>query len=78
METVVKSSKLLLFVSTVIAVVLSSCQTDKSEKEFILNNSSKMQKVSENSFVVENLEGYYTAKSIYFHGDSSYTIVCWG
>jgi hypothetical protein len=65
-------------VYAMLAVVFSSCQSETSQKEFLINNVDKMEKVSENSFVIENLDGYYTEKSISFQSDSSFTIICWG
>lgn len=65
-------------VYAMLAVVFSSCQTEKSQKEFLIDNVDKLKKVSDNSFVIENLDGYYTEKSISFQSDSSFTIICWG
>lgn len=67
-----------IVVYTLLAVVFSSCQTEKSQKEFLIDNVNKLEKVSDNSFVIENIDGYYTEKSISFHSDSSFTIICWG
>jgi predicted oxidoreductase (fatty acid repression mutant protein) len=68
----------LYFFYAMLAVVLSSCQSETSQKEFLIDNVYKMEKVSETSFVIENLDGYYTEKSISFQSDSSFTIICWG
>jgi predicted oxidoreductase (fatty acid repression mutant protein) len=68
----------LYFFYAMLAVVLSSCQSETSQKEFLIDNVCKMEKVSETSFVIENLDGYYTEKSISFQSDSSFTIICWG
>jgi hypothetical protein len=62
----------------ILAIVFSSCQSEKYQKEFLIDNVNKIEKVSENSFVIENLDGYYTEKSISFQSDSFYTIICWG
>jgi hypothetical protein len=65
-------------VYAMLAVVFSSCQSETSQKEFLIDNVDKMEKVSETSFVIENLDGYYTEKSISFQSDSSFTVICWG
>lgn len=60
-------------------VCFTSCNyTDNNKKEILINNCESLEKINDNTFVVENLEGYYDKISIVFHSDSSYTMVCWG
>lgn len=72
--------KKLINIITNISIILffSSCDMERYEKEFMIDNVHKLKKVSDNSFVIENLDGYYTEKSISFQSDSSFTIICWG
>ena len=70
--------KFKIAVYAMLAVVFYSCQAETSHKEFLIDNVDKIEKVSETSFVIENLDGYYTEKSISFQLDSSFTIICWG
>lgn len=67
-----------IVVYALLAVVFSSCQTEESQKEFLIDNVEKMERISDNSFVIKKLGGYYTEKSISFQSDSSFTIICWG
>lgn len=67
-----------IFILMLVMVVFHSCCTEKSQKEFIINNIDKFEKLSDNSFVIEKLDGYYTEKTISFQTDSSFTIICWG
>lgn len=63
---------------TSLMILFSSCQPENYQKEFLIDNVDKMKKISDSSFVIENLDGYYTEKSISFQSDSSFTIICWG
>lgn len=65
-------------IGAMLAVTFCSCKTEARHKQFILDNVGMFKKVSENSFVAENLKGYYTEISISFQTDSSFTIILWG
>ena len=67
-----------IVVYTLLVVLFYSCKMEKSEKKFFIDNMNELERVSDDSFVIENLDGYYSEKSIIFHSDSSYTIICWG
>lgn len=71
-----------IFIITVILAILSITlyQTDNSQKEFLIDNANtnKLEKISDNTFIIDSLDGYYTEKTISFQPDSSYTIICWG
>lgn len=59
-------------------MTILSCETDDSYKEMIIDNASELNKIDSNTFVLEDLDGYYTEISVSFYTDSSFHIICWG
>lgn len=55
-----------------------SCQTENSHKQFFVDNVELAEKYSENIFIIDSLDSYYTEKSLRFLDDSSFVIICWG
>lgn len=66
------------FLSLLSVLLLTSCQKEKRCKNLLLNNSDKVRMVSDNQFILENLDGYYEEVTLSFQTDSSYVIICWG
>lgn len=66
-----------IIVSILILVSFFSCRSEKNEKEFFIDNIDKVEKFSDDFFIIDSLSGFYNEKTIMITSDSSFVIVCW-